>query len=225
MHAKGQLASRLSTVRASPLPYEGTGLQLQLPANLCDSNCWYMPYYGAGGERCVESLIRSRCGRVQGPGKSRYRTSGIADRHFSGLRANQDLSQLSYVLIRWLPRIHDQQPSTTNLGPDSDGGRRCRLWNLAPPSRLPCAWLSLGWCFSVAWTAIRGLAPRSGKGPDRCHAALNFNMATLPAVNRIPPRCRSLRSRNLSMALVARAVASWSCFCSLRLTRIGSNND
>ena len=32
-----------------------------------------MPYYGAGGERCVESLIRSRGGRVQGPDKSRKR--------------------------------------------------------------------------------------------------------------------------------------------------------
>jgi hypothetical protein len=87
LHAKGQLASRLSTVRASPLPYEGTGLQLQLPANLCGSNCGYMPYYGAGGERCVESLIRSRCGRVQGPGKSAYRTSGIRACEFGRLAA------------------------------------------------------------------------------------------------------------------------------------------
>ncbi len=120
---------------------------------------------------------------------------------------------------------HDQQPSMANLGIDRDGGRRCRFWNLAPPSRLSCDWLSLGCDFSVAWTAIHGLVPRSGQSSVGCHATLNFNMATVPVVNRMPPRCRSLRCRNLSMALVARAMASRSCFCSLRITRIGSGND
>ena len=42
---------------------------------------------------------------------------------------------------------HDQQPPMANLGLDSDGGRRYRFWNLAPPCRLPCDWLSLGCCF------------------------------------------------------------------------------
>ena len=96
MHAKGQLASRLSTVRASPLPYEGTGLQLQLPANLCGANCGYMPYCGAGGERCVESLIRSRCGRVQGPARL---TGHVVLRgfHLSGFRVTQACGLLPVV--------------------------------------------------------------------------------------------------------------------------------
>jgi hypothetical protein len=120
---------------------------------------------------------------------------------------------------------HDQQPSMANLGLDSDGGHRYRFWNLAPPCRLPCDWLFLGCCFFAAWTAIRGLVPLSGQRSVRCHATLNFNMATASVVSRMSPRCRSLRSRNLSMALVARAMASRSCFCSLRITRIGSSND
>src|SRR5437899_1279749 len=118
-----------------------------------------------------------------------------------GLRVNQDSALTFLCFDTMAPKglMHDQQPSMANLGPHSDGGRRCRFWNLAAPSRLPCDWLSLGWCFSVAWTAICGLVPRSSQGSVRCHAALNFNMATAPVVNRMPPRCRSLRSRNLFM--------------------------
>jgi hypothetical protein len=135
----------------------------------------------------------------------------------------------SNLCCTWMRRLigglHGRQPSLANLGLDNDGSRRCWFWNMAPPSRLHYSRLCLDRCISLAWTAIRGLVPRSGQGSVRCHAALNFSMAAPPAVNRMPPRCHSLRSRNLSMALMARAVASRSCFCSLRLTRIGSNND
>lgn len=69
MRAIGQLAPRLSIVGASQPPYEGTGLQLPLPARLCGSNCRYNPDNGARGERYDESQIDSQSGSAQTPCK------------------------------------------------------------------------------------------------------------------------------------------------------------
>ena len=58
----------------------------------------------------------------------------------------------------------------------------------------------------------------SGEDPDG-------KVATPSPVNRVRPRCCGLRGRSLSVALVARGVASRSRFCSLRLACIGSGDD
>ena len=110
-----------------------------------------------------------------------------------------------------------------NLGVNDNGARRCWFWNLAPPTRFRLSWLYLDRFISLAWAAIRSVVYRSGQGSVRCHTSLEFTMATSSLVNRLPPRCCGLRCRSLLVAVVARAVAGWSCFRSFRLACIGSS--
>src|SRR5258707_472537 len=132
------------------------------------------------------------------------------------------LRQLMFVLIRCPIRgLNDQQPSMANLGVDDDGARRLGFWNLAPPSRLHHSWLCMDRCISLAWTAIHSLVHRSRQGSVRCHTSVDFKMATTSLVNGMPLRCCGLCSRSLFVAVVARAVAGWSCIRSLRLACVG----
>ena len=117
------------------------------------------------------------------------------------------------------------QPSMANPGIDDDGARRCCLWNLARPNRIHYSRLFLDSSIPLAWTAIRSLVHRSNQGSVRCHASPDFKRATPAFVDRMPSWCCRLRSWSLFVAVVARAVASWSCFRSLRLACIGSSDN
>ena len=136
------------------------------------------------------------------------------------------LGQPSFVLIRSLIRgIHDRQPSMANFGPDSNGAHRCWFWSLAPPSGIHHSRLFLDSRISLARTTIHSLVYRSGQGPVRRHVSLDFKMATIAFVSRVPAWCGSLRSRSLFVAVVARSMASWSCFRSPRPAGIGSGDN
>lgn len=133
---------------------------------------------------------------------------------------------LCCTLIRGFIRgLHGRQPSMASLGFDNDGACRCWFWNLASPSRLRRSRLCLDRCISLAWTAVRSLVHCSRQGSVRRHTSLDFNVATPSPVNRMPTRCDNLCTRSLFVAVVARAVASWSCFRSFRLACVGSGDD
>jgi hypothetical protein len=133
---------------------------------------------------------------------------------------------LCCTLIRRLIRgLHGRQPSMANLGLDNDGVRRCWFWNLAPPGMLHHPRLCLDRYISLAWTAVRSLVRCSGQGSVRCHTSFHFNMAAPAPVNHLPCRRGGLCAGGLLVVVVARGMASWPCFHSLRFAGVGSGDD
>jgi hypothetical protein len=112
-----------------------------------------------------------------------------------------------------------------NLGLDNNGTRRRLFWNLVAPNGIRHSRLSLDSRVRLACTAIRGVVHDSPQGSVRRHAPLDFERAATAPFADMSAWCRGLRSRSLFVEDVARAVASGSCFCSLRLACIGSRDD
>jgi hypothetical protein len=137
------------------------------------------------------------------------------------------LNQGTYaVLVRELPGIgsHGPQPSIANPGLGSDGARRRLFWNLVVPRWIHSSWLPLDSRICVACTAIHGVACSSIQGSVGFRASLNFERATSAPIGDMPAWRCGLRGGSLSVAVVARTVAGWSCFRSLRLAGVGSSD-
>jgi hypothetical protein len=129
-------------------------------------------------------------------------------------------------IVGELPRSgsHGPQPPIANPGLGSDGARRRLFWNLVVPRWIHSSRLPLDSRICVACTAIHGVACSSIQGSVGFHTSLNFERATSAPIGDMPPWRCGLRGGSLSLAVVARTMAGWSCFRSFRLAGVGSSN-
>ena len=111
-----------------------------------------------------------------------------------------------------------------DFGPDSNGARWCWFRNLAASSGIRHSRLSLDSRFCMACTAIRGVVYGSAQGSVRCHPSFDIERATFAPVGDMSGCRCGLRGGNLFVEDVAGAVASGSCFHSLRFPSVGSGN-
>src|SRR5579872_456748 len=108
---------------------------------------------------------------------------------------------------------------------DSDVACRYRPWSLAAACRFCSSGLCLDSYIYLARTAVCKLAHGFWRGSVGCHTSLELTPAAPSPFNRVPARSGCMRGRDLFVALVARGMASWSCFHSFRPDCVGSCDD
>ena len=112
-----------------------------------------------------------------------------------------------------------------NFGVDCNVNRRCLFWSLVAQNWIRHSRLSLDSRVRLVCAAVRGVVHSSREGSVRCHGSPEIKRAATAPLVDMPAWCCGVRSRSVFVADVARAVASGSSFCSLRLACFGSRDN